>query len=285
MSHRRTGGYRFAAHRRTSVLPLAGINLRFPMSAQFIVHVTKWPGADLDPASFPGNLPFLRGIDLRLSKPVTFFVGENGSGKSTLLEAMAVLSALPLSGGGTNELGSSHGPEEQCPLARVLRLGFARRPYDGYFFRAELQAHFATLLDERQKDPDFADDPIKNPYRRYGGRSLHRMSHGEAFLSIMQHRFTGGLFLLDEPESALSPQRQLTLLALMHELAQSGDAQFVIATHSAILLTYPDAQIVSFDDETLPTISLTETKHYQITCGILNNPESYWKHLRDDDAV
>ena len=185
-----------------------------------------------------------------------------------------------MSGGGTNEIGSSHGLNEDCLLANGLRLAFTRRPRDGYFFRAELQAHFASLLDHRRKDPHFGGDP----YSRYGGQSLHTMSHGEAFLSVMQNRFSDGLFILDEPESALSPQRQLTLLAIMYELARHGKTQFIIATHSAILLTYPEARIVSFDEEQLKAVSLTETAHYQITRGILNSPESYWKHLRNPDA-
>ena len=250
------------------------------MSAPFVAYVTRNPDAALDATSFPGNLPFTADIHLEFDAPVTFFVGENGSGKSTLLEAIAVLSGLPMSGGGTNEIGSSHGIDEECPLAHALRLGFAKRPKDGYFFRAELQAHFASLLDHRKSDPDFWGDP----YKRYGGQSLHQMSHGEAFLSIMQNRFTGGLFILDEPESALSPHRQLTLLALMYDLARNGNTQFIIATHSAILMTYPEAHIVSFDDKMLHSISLADTHHFQITRGILNSPESYWKHLRDSDT-
>jgi predicted ATPase len=107
------------------------------------------------------------------------------------------------------------------------------------------------------------------------------MSHGEAFLSVMRNRLSEGLFLLDEPESALSPQRQLSLMTLMYDLVRGKKTQFIIATHSAILLTFPDARIISFDDENLKPISLAETKHFQITSGILNSPESYWKHLRN----
>lgn len=250
------------------------------MSAPFIAYVTRKLDATLDAQSFPGNLPFISDIHLEFKTPVTFFVGENGSGKSTLLEAIAVLSGLPMCGGGTNEIGSSHGITEECQLAAALRVGFAKRPKDGYFFRAELQAHFATLLDQRKADPHFWGDP----YRRYGGQSLHQMSHGEAFLSVIQNRFTSGLFILDEPESALSPQRQLALLALMHNRTRNRSTQFVIATHSAILLTYPDAQIISFDKAKLTPVELADTSHYQITRGILENPDLYWRHLRDVDG-
>jgi len=253
------------------------------MTAPYVACVTRNPKAVLNTAEFPGSLPFTRDLNLEFDRAVTFFVGENGSGKSTLLEAIAVLAGFPLSGGGTNEIGSLPEWCEQSLLADALRVGFRKRPKDGYFFRAELQAHFASLLEARKSDPNFLDarGVPGDPYRTYGGRSLHGMSHGEAFLSVMKNRFAGGLFLLDEPESALSPQRQLALLALMSDLAGAGKTQFLIATHSPILLTYPEARIVSFDDAKLPCIEFTETQHYQITSGILNHPAAYWKHLRD----
>lgn len=247
------------------------------MPAPFIQYVTRNPQWSLDPRTFPGNLPFVKDLHLEFDSPVTFFVGENGSGKSTLIEAIADLAGLPISGGSPNERGASHGPQEECELAKALRAAYEIHPRDSYFFRAELHAHFASLLDERSKDPDFGRDP----YRRYGGASLHQMSHGEAFLSVMQNRIFDGLFLFDEPESALSPQRQLTLLALMYDRVERGWTQFIVATHSPILLTYPGATIISFDETPLERISLEETKHYQITRGILNSPESYWRHLRD----
>lgn len=247
------------------------------MPAPFIVHVTRNRDEFLDPAEFPGNLPFVPKLNLQLRDPVTFFVGENGSGKSTLLEAIAVLCGFPISGGGTNDVGSFQALPEESRLADAIRIGFKRRPKDGYFFRAELQSQFASLLDARKSDPHFNGDP----YGRYGGHSLHCMSHGEAFLSVMRNRFGGGLFILDEPETALSPKRQLTLLALMYDLARAGNSQFLVATHAPILLTYPQAHIVSFDDAALPCIEFTDTEHYQITSGILRHPESYWKHLRE----
>jgi predicted ATPase len=188
---------------------------------------------------------------------------------------MAVLARLPISGGGLNEIDANHAFAERSILADHLRLAFVKQPRDRYFFRAETQAHFASLLDQRRDDPDFGGDP----YGRYGGRSLHQMSHGQAFLSIMQNRFDYGLFLMDEPESALSPQRQLTLLALMHKLVQTGRSQFFVATHSPILLTYPGAAIVSFDGGALERVAIEDNSHYQITHGILNNPQMYWRHL------
>ena len=173
--------------------------------------------------AYPYNLPFVTELDLEFREPVTFFVGENGTGKSTLIEAIAALSRLPVSGGGPNEMGDNHGPESESPLARVLRPSFRQKPRDGYFLRAEFHAHFASLLDARKRDPDSrAANSNPDPYERYGGRSLHEQSHGEAFLAVLQNRIGLGLYLFDEPESALSPQRQLALLALIHDLAKRG---------------------------------------------------------------
>ncbi len=228
---------------------------------------------------FPFDLPFVRGLDLTFTTPVTFFVGENGSGKSTLVEAIADLCRLPVSGGGRNELDVAHGPQTGSELAPALRASFAKKPRDGYFFRAEFMAHFATLLEQRRADPDFIEDP----YARYGGRSLHTRSHGEAFLEILSSWMAPGIILMDEPESALSPQRQLTLLVRMAALARRGDVQLIIATHSPILLTFPGATILSFDAGAIAQVRLEETAHYQITKGILDAPERYWRQLERED--
>ena len=225
---------------------------------------------------YPFNLPLIRALDIEFTSPVTFFVGENGTGKSTVIEAIASLCRLPVSGGSRNELSGSHGPDAASPLAPALRPSFRRRPPDAYFLRAELQAHFASLLDQRGTDPDFLGDP----YGTYGGRSLHTRSHGEAFLAILHNRIRSGLLLFDEPESALSPQRQLVLLAHMAMLVANGRTQFVMATHSPILLTFPNARILSFDGAAVREVALEDTSHFQITKGILHNPAVYWKHLQ-----
>jgi len=244
----------------------------------YLVRLQLKEGA-ADGSEYPFSLPLIRCLDIEFTSPVTFFVGENGTGKSTVIEAIAALCRLPVSGGGRNELAGNHGPDASSPLASSLRPSFRRRPPDSYFLRAEFQAHFASLLDARNADPDFRI--WGDPYARYGGRSLHTRSHGEAFLSILQNRIRSGLLLFDEPESALSPQRQLALLAHMAALVAAGKSQFIIATHSPILLTFPGAQILSFDGDKLHPVLLADTSHFQITKGILQNPAVYWKHLQE----
>ena len=222
-------------------------------------------------------------FQLEFTHPVTFFVGENGSGKSTLLEAIAELCNFPVSGGGRNDLTSRFGPENRSELARAMFPHFKKRHRDGYFFRAEFYAHFASLLEQRSRDPEFRGDP----FMRYGGKSLHARSHGESFLALLQNRFDSGIYLMDEPESALSPQRQLTLLAMIADRVGQGKAQFIIATHSPILMTYPNATIVNFDSTKLENIALEETNHYTLTRDILKNPAMYWQHLspKTDDGT
>jgi predicted ATPase len=168
------------------------------------------------PDEFPTNLPFVRSLDIVFTASVTFLVGENGSGKSTVLEAIAALCGLPAAGGGRNELADLSAPHSRSELEPFVRGAFRRRPSDGYFFRAEFQAHFASLLEQRRADPHFLADP----YARYGGRSLLTRSHGEAFLEVFSAWMNPGMILMDEPEAALSPQRQLALLSQMARLAQ-----------------------------------------------------------------
>ena len=230
---------------------------------------------DYNSEVFPFTLPFVQDMDIQFDSAVSFLVGENGSGKSTIMEAIAQLCRLPVGGGSRNEIGGSNSPHVQSELAPALLASFITKPKNGYFFRAEFQAHFASLLEERENDPNFWGDP----YARYGGRSLHTRSHGEAFLAMFEGLMEPGILLMDEPESALSPQRQLALLHSMADLVQGGNTQFVIATHSPILLTFPNATIFNFVDGFLRPVELEETEHYQITKGVLDDPHRYWRHL------
>jgi predicted ATPase len=227
---------------------------------------------------YPFHLPFLKGLKLDFTAAVTFFVGENGSGKTTLIEAIAELCRLPIGGGGRTELADDLKNERpRSRLAAALRPGFRERPWDGYFVRAENLVRLADLLEQRERDPDFRG----NPYFAYGGRSLHQRSHGEAFLALFEHRLQpGGLLIMDEPEAALSPQRQLTLLAQLHAFVASGNTQVFIATHSPILMTFPGSTLFRIDGDGVARTTLEETSHYHVTRGILENPERYWKHLR-----
>lgn len=249
--------------RKTAKSPFAG-----QMYLQSVYVVPERLAAENQ--AFPFLFPFLKDFDVSLDRAVTFFVGENGSGKSTLLEAIADMCGFQAGGGSTGDLYEQH--EGRSQLARVLRPRFRHRPRDGWFFRAETLVNFATLLEKRKDDPDFWGDP----YKYYGGKSLHLRSHGEAFLEVFTQRIHEGLFLIDEPEAALSPQRQLALMYLLHDRAKKGNAQFIIATHSPILLTLPNSVIIDFDDPKLAEITLQQTKHYQITRGILERPERYW---------
>lgn len=226
---------------------------------------------------FPFSLPFVGALDVDLSARITFLVGENGSGKSTFLEALADLAGYPSTGGGKNEVADARAPG--ADLARCLRPRFRERPRDGFFFRAETMFGFADLLDRRRDDPSFLGDP----FARYGGRSLHERSHGEAFLAVLENRVQAGLFLFDEPESALSPARQLVFLRWLSRRARDGRSQFVIATHSPILLTMPGAVIRTFDDPALPVVPLERTEHWTITRRVLTEGASSWQRVDGDD--
>ena len=229
---------------------------------------------------FPFTIAWVSNFELEFKTAVTFLVGENGSGKSTLIEAIASLSGFPVCGGGTNDMASQFGPERSSELSEAMYTHFIKRPRDGYFFRAEFYAQFASLLDQRQRDPEFKNDP----YMRYGGKSPHTRSHGESFLDLLNNRLGDGLFLMDEPEAALSPQRQLSLLAIMAQRVLSKKTQFIVATHSPILMTFPGATIFNLDTESICETTLEETSHYQLTQGILDFPEKYWKHLMESES-
>lgn len=213
---------------------------------------------------------------LELTKPVTFFIGENGAGKSTLLEAVAVAYGFNPEGGSKNfhfDTYASHaGLHENIRLSRG-----ARRPKDGYFLRAESFYNVATNIEEL--DEAFAFSPsLKGSY---GGKSLHAQSHGESFLSLLLNRFFGnGLYILDEPEAALSPARLMSLLVRIDELVKCN-SQFLIATHSPILTAYPGADIFTITSDAIRRTPYKETENYILTKQFLNNPEGMLRQLLD----
>ena len=212
-------------------------------------------------------IPAIRTLtELKLTRPITFFAGENGSGKSTLLEAIAAAYGFNPEGGSKNFNFSTQ--ESHSRLFNRLRL-VKGVPYarDGFFLRAESFYNVATEVDRLDREA-----PSPSFLKSYGGKSLHRQSHGESFLALVLNRFqANGLYILDEPEAALSHSRQLTLLARFHQLVQQN-AQFLIATHSPLLMAYPDAEILWLDDVGMRPVSYTDTEHYLITRRFLENP-------------
>jgi predicted ATPase len=229
--------------------------------------------------SYPFSVPTIRGLsELALRSRVCFFAGENGTGKSTLLEAIAAHYGFGPEGGNRNLYSNSTESNQSIdPLTRSLRLSFDKRTGAGFFLRAESFFNVVSHMDGLDKEPSFAP-PIS---ASYGGRSLHTRSHGETFLTLLELKFQrNGLFLLDEPEAALSPQRQLSFLLLVHDvLHKHRDAQFIISSHSPVLLGYPEAQILSFDDDRIHEIAYEETASMQIVRRFLNNREGFLEEL------
>ncbi len=242
-------------------------------------EITLLPERIRAPGDYPFTVPTIRSLrSLQLDRRLTFLVGENGSGKSTLLEAIALAAGFPAEGGSPNmRLQTTPTSGAIHPLADALRLSWRRKLKRGFFLRAEAFFNTASWLDE---DPSMLV--------AYGGRSLHTRSHGESFLALIENRFSpGGLYLLDEPESALSPQRQLTVLAHFHHLLTGDpDTQLVVATHSPILLAYPGARILSFDGDTIEPIAYADVPAVQITRSFLEKPR-FWldRILTDPDGA
>jgi predicted ATPase len=217
---------------------------------------------------YPFSLPAIRNLNsITLHPAVTFIVGENGSGKSTLLEAIAVGYGFNPEGGSKNF--NFNNRSSHSDLHQYLRLPRgARRPRDGYFLRAESFFNVATEIERLDSEPG-TGPPIAPAY---GQRQLHEQSHGESFMALLQNRFRGeGLYILDEPEAALSPQRQLAALARIHELT-AKQSQFIIATHSPIIMAYPNAVIYHCGNDGITRIRYEDTEHYRVTKAFLDDP-------------
>ncbi|TQR19350.1 AAA family ATPase [Psychrobacillus vulpis] len=225
---------------------------------------------------YPFTIPTIKHLsELELTNNVTFLVGENGTGKSTLLEGIADNCEFNTAGGSKNNLYEVDASESA--LGKYIRLSWMPKITNGFFLRAESFYQFASHIDDLERE-------FGGVIHNYGGKSLHEQSHGESFLSLFLNRFNGrAIYLLDEPEAALSPQRQLAFLRIMHDLVTAEGCQFIIATHSPIILGYPNATIFSFDEGKIEEIEYEMTGHYQLTKYFLDHREKFLKELLEDE--
>ncbi len=244
----------------------------------YLFHIELLRDRIPDAGNYPYNLPAIQHLStLEFHPKVTFFVGENGSGKSTLLEAIAVGCGLNPEGGSRNfNFATRASHSRLCECLRLARPPGV--PGDSFFLRAE--SFFNVASEIERLDRDGGGPPIIGAY---GGHSLHEQSHGESFFALFKNRFReNGLYLMDEPEAALSPKRQLEFLSLLHDYVKRG-GQFVIATHSPIIMAYPDARIYLLGTEGIAEVAYTETEHYLVTRGFLSNPQRTLSGLLDEE--
>lgn len=242
----------------------------------FIQHAELLDSRVQEPGSYPFSIPAIAALrqKLVLHPCVTIFVGENGSGKSTLIEGIAVAAEFNAEGGSKQFSFATRRSESS--LFRALRIArSSRRPRTGYFLRAESFFNVATNIEDLDREPAFAPPIIDS----YGGRSLHEQSHGESFWALVEHRFgPSGLYILDEPEAALSPARQLMLLKRIGELVAQG-SQFLIATHSPILMGYPNALLYLLSSRGIEPIEYEAVEHVRIAKDFLENRETVLRDL------
>lgn len=238
-----------------------------------------WIGRPVPAESYLSRLPVVRQLrksgGIRLDSQVTFFVGENGVGKSTLIEALAVAVGFNPEGGTINfNFSTQDSHSELYQYLKIVRGG--KRPRTGFFLRAESFYNVATEVDRLEETPG------PSLLASYGGVSLHHQSHGESFMALVENRFGGqGLYILDEPEAALSPMKQMQLLCEIDRLVKGG-SQFIISTHSPILMTFPGAEVYQLSRQKIEKVDYRETEHFQLTKAFLNAPEKMLGYLLKD---
>lgn len=238
-------------------------------SSQILRYVELNPRMERNESEYPFTIPAVRHLGrLALHPSVTFLVGENGSGKSTLIEAIAQRAGFDPAGGSKN-LRSNHYPSESNLSDHLILVRGTRREKGGFFLRAETMYNVFTSIEEKGLGV-------------MGWENLHEVSHGEAFLWVFLNRFKAKeLYILDEPEAALSPQRQLSFVARLHQLVRSG-SQFVISTHSPIVMAYPRSRIYELSADGVSEVSYEETEHFQVTRAFLHNPKRMLDRLMSD---
>ena len=251
------------------------------LKTQFLEKVTLNDEERMD--SYPFNVSSIKKLtSLEFHPKVTFLVGENGSGKSTLLEAIAIHLGFNAEGGSRNFNFSTKASHSELHEFLDIKKGW-KQPKDNYFFRAESFYNVATAIEELDAEAEKHGGYGKPITSFFGGKSLHEQSHGESFFTLLTKRFVGnGLYLFDEPEAALSPARQLSMLTRLHDLCLQ-DSQFIIATHSPILLSYPNALIYQISEDGIREVKYEETEHYQTTRNFLNNHEKMLAILLGED--
>ena len=234
---------------------------------------------DIPKDNYIAHIPVVRHLMshvLDLHKPVTIFVGENGIGKSTLIEAVALNIGFNAEGG--TKSFSFATQETHSSLYEFLRVAKGSKPKDGFFLRAESFYNVATTIDKLDKEPSFSPPLIDS----YGGKSLHEQSHGESFIALIENRFGGnGLYILDEPEAALSPMSLMRMMYIMHELIQK-ESQFIISTHSPLLMMFPDAEVFQCTQDGIKPVQYQDTEHYQITRMFMDDPARMFHYLFHD---
>lgn len=221
--------------------------------------------------NYPFNIPAVKNFNkLKLTSPVTFFIGENGIGKSTFIEAIAINLGLPKEGGTQNFIYETK--DTTSSLSEYLKIITKNKPKTKFFLRAESFYNFSTKVERLVKE-----DKFHSLFKSYGG-NLHECSHGEAFLKLVQNRFTdNGIYILDEPEAALSIQRQLSLLCLIDELVKKG-SQFIISTHSPILISYRNGKILDLNDN-FKEVNYKDTEIYKLYKMYLDNSDNMQERM------
>jgi len=223
---------------------------------------------------FPYSLElFKNGLELNLKKPITFILGDNGTGKSTLLESLAYNVGFNVLGGNKNHNYTNNQTFDNITLANNMKLIWNLKTTKGFFFRAESFFNFSGFIE------NIAMESGKDVFNAYGGKSLLKQSHGEAFLSLFNNKFSEGLFILDEPEAALSAERQLSLISILNELAKTRKCQFIIATHSPLIISTPNSEIYEILDNKIERKDYFETKQFQLYKNFLNCPERFLNYL------